>query len=118
MRPKHLYLFLCIVGIVVPFTAFAPFVRLHGLNVPLVYEQVVATPISSFFGLDVIVSTVVLWVMVAIEGRRLRMRRLWAPVLASLTVGVSLGLPLFLYMRERSLERRDENEPGTQRSMI
>jgi hypothetical protein len=28
------------------------------------------------------------------------MTRLWAPVVASLLVGVSLGLPLFLYMRE------------------
>jgi len=28
------------------------------------------------------------------------MRNLWAPVAANLAVGVSLGLPLFLYMRE------------------
>jgi len=108
MKPKHLYLILCILGIAIPFTAFAPFVHLHGVNVRLIYDQLIATPISSFFGLDVIVSTVVLWLLVAIEGRRLGMRRLWAPVLASLTVGVSLGLPLFLYMRERHLERGPE----------
>ena len=34
------------------------------------------------------------------EGRRLGMKHLWLPVAANLTVGVSLGLPLFLYMRE------------------
>jgi hypothetical protein len=33
------------------------------------------------------------------------MRRLWAPVAASLAVGVSLGLPLFLYLREVALDR-------------
>jgi hypothetical protein len=107
MRAKHLYLLFCIVGIVVPYVPFAPFVHQHGLDLPLVYQQLFATPISSFFGLDVMVATLVLWTLVWIEGRRLRMERLWAPVLASLTVGVSLGLPLFLYMRERRMERGD-----------
>ena len=41
----------------------------------------------------------------AVEGRRLGMRYLWAPVVASLTVGVSLGLPLFLYLRQSRLEQ-------------
>jgi hypothetical protein len=54
--------------------------------------------------LDVIVSSVVLWALVLIEGRRAGMKRLWAPVVANLAVGVSLGLPLFLYMREGRLE--------------
>jgi hypothetical protein len=104
MKAKHLYLFFCIVGIVVPYIPFAPFVHLHGVNLKLIFDQLFATPISSFFGLDALVSTLVLWILVAIEGRRVGMRRQWAPVLASLTVGVSLGLPLFLYMRERCLE--------------
>lgn len=29
----------------------------------------------------------------------------WAPVLASLAIGVSAGLPLFLYLRESAIER-------------
>jgi len=107
MRAKHLYLLFCIIGIVVPYVPFAPFIHQHGVDLPLVYHQLFATPISSFFGLDVFVATLVLWTWVWIEGRRLRMERLWAPVLASLTVGVSLGLPLFLYMRERRMERGD-----------
>jgi hypothetical protein len=43
-------------------------------------------------------------VFVLSEGRRLGIRRLWAPLAASLVVGVSLGLPLFLYLRARQLE--------------
>jgi len=67
-------------------------------------NQLFSTRISGFFGLDIIVSTIVLWFLVYFEGRRAKMGRLWLPVLASLTVGVSLALPLFLYMRERRLE--------------
>ncbi len=50
-------------------------------------------------------SSVVLWALVVIEGRRAGVKRLWAPIAPNLAVGVSLGLPLFLYMREERLER-------------
>jgi hypothetical protein len=36
----------------------------------------------------------------------LPIRNRWLVLLAVLTVGVSLGLPLFLYLREIALERR------------
>ena len=64
-----------------------------------------ANRIGGFFGMDVIVSAVALWVFVRTEGRRLGMRFLWVPMAAVLTVGVSLGLPLFLYLRQIHLER-------------
>jgi hypothetical protein len=64
-----------------------------------VVEQLFANSISSFFGTDVIVATVCLWVFVCFDGRRLRVKKLWAPIVASLLVGVSSGLPLFLYLR-------------------
>ena len=104
MKPKHLYLGLCAAGVVLPYSQFIPFLREHGLDLKLLVEQLFATRIGGFFGLDVIVSSVVLWVLVRVEGRRAEMKHLWLPVAASLVVGVSMGLPLFLYMRERELE--------------
>jgi hypothetical protein len=103
---KHLYLALSVAGTVLPLWQFVPFVRDHGLDPGLFFQQLFANPVSGFFGLDVIVSSVVLWVLVAVEGRRARVPHLWAPIAASLAVGVSLGLPLFLYLRERRLEAR------------
>lgn len=106
MTPTNLYLALCIAGTLLPYSQFVPFVREHGLDVRVFFEQLFSTRIGAFFGWDVIVSSVVLWVLVAVEGRRTAMKRLWLPIAANLTVGVSLGLPLFLYMRERQLDRR------------
>lgn len=100
MRPKHLYLALCVLGTVLPWYHFLPFLREHGLDLQLFIQQLFANHISGFFALDVIVSSLVLWVLVYIEGRRAGMRYLWAPIAANLAVGVSLGLPLFLYLRE------------------
>jgi hypothetical protein len=97
---KQLYLALCVAGTVLPCWQFLPFLRDHGLDLPLFFQQLFATPVSGFFGMDVIVSSVVLWVFVLGEGRRAGVRPLWAPIAANLVVGVSLGLPLFLYLRE------------------
>ena len=102
MKPKTLYLCLCVAGRVVPYWQLLPFLRENGLNLPLMIAQLFATPVSAFFGADVFVSSLVLWVFVAVDGRRTRVPHLWAPVVANLAVGVSLGLPLFLYLRERN----------------
>jgi hypothetical protein len=100
MRPKHLYLGLCVAGTILPLAAFLPFLSTHGLDAAAFMNQLFGTPVSSFFGWDVIVSSLVLWVFVLLEGRRLAMRGLWAPIVGNLLAGVSLGLPLFLYLRE------------------
>lgn len=101
LKPKALYLCLCVAGTVVPYSQLLPFLRENGLNLPLMIAQLFATPVSAFFGADVIVSSLVLWVFVAVDGRRTHVPHRWAPIVANLAVGVSLGLPLFLYLRER-----------------
>ncbi len=100
MRAKGLYAGLCVVGTVLPYSQFIPFLREHGLDPRLFFDQLFSNWIGGFFGMDVIVSSIVLWVFVFSEGRRAGVRHLWAPIAANLAVGVSLGLPLFLYMRE------------------
>lgn len=104
MRHRTLYLALCVAGVVLPYSQLIPFVREHGLDLRLFFDQLFSNRISSFFGWDVIVSCFVLWVFVLVEGRRAGVKHVWAPLAASLAVGVSLGLPLFLYLRERRLE--------------
>ncbi len=104
MKPKGIYLGLCVAGTLLPYSQFLPFLREGGLDFRLFVEQLFANRISAFFAMDVIVSAVVLWVLVQVEGRRAGVRHLWAPIAASLAIGVSLGLPLFLYQREKRLE--------------
>ena len=101
MTVKSVYLALCAAGTVLPCSLLLPFLRQHGLDMRLFVEQMFANPVSGFFSMDLIVSSVVLWVLVFVEGRRARMKHLWAPLAANLAVGVSLGLPMFLYLRER-----------------
>jgi uncharacterized protein DUF2834 len=104
MKRRTLYLVLCLAGIALPYSQLIPFLREHGLDLGLFFEQLFSNRIGGFFGWDVIVSSVVLWVFVLTEGRRAGVKHLWAPLAANLAVGVSLGLPLFLYLREKQRE--------------
>jgi hypothetical protein len=68
--------------------------------------------------MDVIVSAMALLAFTRIESARLGIRRRWLVVVAVLTVGVSLGLPLFLYLRELALEQKPllARDPGVLRA--
>lgn len=104
MKPKTIYLVLCFAGVMLPYWEFVPWIAQHGLNLPLLVRELFANRIGAFFGMDVVVSAIVLITFTRVESARLKIPRRWIPVLAVLTVGVSLGLPLFLYMRELRLE--------------
>lgn len=105
MKPRTAYIGLCAAGIVLPYSQFIPFLRDHGLDLRLFVAELFSTRVGAFFGMDVVVSAIVLVLLVAVEGRRLGMKRLWLPIAAVAAVGVSLGLPLFLAMRESALEK-------------
>lgn len=100
---QWLFLIAAITGTVLPLSYLFPFLATHGLDMPLFFRQLFQNNISAFFGTDVIVSSFALWFFVFSEGRRRGMKNLWVYVLCTLLVGVSLGLPLFLFFRERKV---------------
>jgi predicted exporter len=104
MTRKYVYLLLFVIGTVVPYLAFVPWVMDHGFDVSRMVEELFANRISAFFGLDVVVSAIVLWLFIAFEGPRAGVKYTWAPVVASLAIGVSSGLPLFLFLRESAMQ--------------
>ena len=101
---QWLYLAAAILGTVLPLSQFIPFLAAYGFDVPAFFRQLFQNHVSAFFGMDVIVSSLVLWLFVFSEGRRRGMKNLWVYVACNLAVGVSLALPIFLFFRERKLE--------------
>ena len=100
---QWLYLILALLGAALPLWQLMPFLAAHGFDIPLLFKQLFQNNVAAFFGMDVIVSSFVLWLFVFSEGRRRRMKNLWLYVVCNLAVGVSLALPLFLFFRERKL---------------
>ncbi|MGH9774154.1 MAG: DUF2834 domain-containing protein [Candidatus Acidiferrales bacterium] len=105
MKAKTIYLILCFVGVALPYWQFVPWVAANGLNLHSFMQQLFANRVSGFFAMDVVVSAVALLVFVRHENSRLRVPGRWLPLIAVLSVGVSLALPLYLYLREGTLEQ-------------
>ena len=102
MKPNTLYVWLAVVGTVLPLAFFVPFLLAHGLDIPVFVAQLFANPVSGFFAMDVLVSGLATVVFTLAESWRLRLKS--GPLcLLGLLVGVSVALPLFLYVRQRHL---------------
>src|SRR5262245_24971021 len=105
MKARHFYLVCCVLGLLLPYSQFVPWVLEHGLDVALFVRGPFVNRISAFFAMDVIVSAIVLIWFIQSEGKRLRIRLLWLPTIGTLVVGVSFGFPLFLFLRQMTLDR-------------
>ena len=102
-RREWTYLALLIAGIAVPYAPAVPWLADHGLDVPAFTDAMFANPISAFFTLDVVVAVVALLALVAFD-RELRSSER-AVVAAGSLAGASVGLPLYLWLRERRRSR-------------
>ena|ERR1700733_500498 len=100
---RWLFLTLAIIGAVLPYSQFVPWLLEHGLNFPLMLTELFSTRMGAFFGLDVLVSAIALIAFIRREGARIKLTTPWLPIAATCLIGVSCGLPLFLYLRERRL---------------
>jgi len=101
---RWFYFAAMVAGTLLPLSQFLPWLSEHGLDIPLFFAELFANRIGGFFGWDVIISAIVLVPFILIEGKRLGMQRLWMPIAGTCLVGVSCGLPMFLYLREARLE--------------
>jgi len=88
----------------------------HGLlagNV-LFWQQTVATPASTFITVDILVLAAAVFVMMFAEGRRLGIGAgwLWGYFAASLFIGISFAVPVFLAHRQRRIRLQRPAEAG------
>jgi hypothetical protein len=59
MSPRWAYLLLCLLGTLLPYGPFVPWLWAHGLDLSGFFRDLFANGVSSFFGMDVFVSTAV-----------------------------------------------------------
>jgi len=106
MRLSHIYLLLCVIGTILPYSQFIPFFAENGLDLIMFTGMVFANYASSGVAFDALITGLVVILFILVEGKKMKMKNLWIPILAIFAVGMSLGLPLFLYMREKAKESR------------
>ena len=102
---RRVYLLLMVPGVIVPWLFLMEFLRSGEAGVLPFFYGLFANSVASAGSSDLLISAVTFLILVYVEGRRLGMRRLWLYPLATFAIGLSFGLPLFLYHREEALQR-------------
>jgi hypothetical protein len=99
---RTFYLVSAILGTVIPWAFFASFFSTEGINVPLFISSLFVNGPAGGFSADVLISIVVFWVWSYTDAQKNQIRRWWLVLPASFSVGLSLALPLYLYLREEA----------------
>jgi hypothetical protein len=89
----------CVLGLVLPYSRFVPWLMEHGLNFTVFFRELFANRISAFFAMDAIVSAIVLIWFIQSEGKRLRVRLLWLPTVGTLVVGCIVWILAFYFSK-------------------
>ena len=113
MKRRHLYLILAIIGFVGPYYFLISFLAAHGVDGNAFVQQLFGSKISTFFAVDLLVSSVVFVRYLGQEATRYSIGYRWVYVVALLTVGLSFALPLFLCVRESHLEAKAVDSGGS-----
>lgn len=95
------YLVLTFLGILLPYGAFIPWLIAHGLDVRALFNAATENAISIFAWVDVVISAVALLGFIVVDSHRNQVKYGYIAIVGTLGVGVSCGLPLYLYLKEK-----------------
>jgi uncharacterized protein DUF2834 len=71
---KKLYAGLCVVGFILPYLPFTRFVLDNGLDLGLFVQSLFVNGPAAMFTIDLLISSLVFWLFLFYESRRLRMK--------------------------------------------
>ncbi|MEO1433536.1 MAG: DUF2834 domain-containing protein [Cyanobacteria bacterium J06633_8] len=106
---KSLYLALVIIGSIAPWILALKFFSENGFSIELLIQQEFSNYAAAAFGTDLLISALVFLCFTFFELKRLGLSRsrLIIYIAATFGIGLSCGLPLFLYFREGVLENKN-----------
>lgn len=100
---KKIYLISAIIGAVVPYLFFIPFIQQHGVNLPLFIQSLFANGAAGGFSADLLITSFVFWCFMFQARQRANGPSPWVFIVLNLTVGLSCAFPAWLYWRERNI---------------
>lgn len=102
---ERLLLILTVVGFVVPNVFVGVFFAREGTDIGGYFSSWTASIPSTQLLVDLGIAALAFFVWAAVEGPRAGVKRWWLCIPATFLVGLCFGLPLFLWMRERTLRQ-------------
>ena len=99
---KRFYLLCAIIATILLWVLFGNFFLTHGVNLPSLVSILSANGAVGGLGADIFISIIVFWVWSYTDAKKNNIKHWWLVIVATFLVGLSLALPLYLYLREDS----------------
>jgi len=99
MNAKSTYLLLAAFGGVIPYYFLFQHFQLHGFSIGMFARAVFANDAASGFAADLLITSVVFWIMMIREYRRSKGPGPALFIALNLLIGLSCALPAWLYAR-------------------
>lgn len=99
---KNIYLFLAVLGAIVPYLFFFQFIQLEGVNIPLFIESLFVNGAAGGFSADLLFTSFVFWLFMFVEQRKSNTPSPYIFIALNLTIGLSCALPAYLYVKEKN----------------
>ena len=105
MKTENVYLFLCVLGVILPTWQYTLFFMENGPDIGLFLIQPFSTRVGTGLVFDLLISCAAFFVYAISTGRTQKIKYYWTAIAAVFIVGLSLGLPLFLYLAEKERKK-------------
>ena len=99
--PRLFYLLLAFTGLVLPWYFFISFLVENRIDLTLFRQQLFANHISTFFAIDLIITAIAMLVFLYTTDRQRPSSRWHLFALATVAIGPSFSIPLYLYSKTR-----------------
>lgn len=110
---KYLFLAIAILGTILPMSQFIPASMDGEFSVAGMFDAMFANRTIAGVSFDFTVVVVTAIVFGILEAVRLRIGAAWIALAGTFLIGASFGLPFFLFLRERAIERSATVPPAS-----
>ena len=108
---SYLYLFLSILGAVLPMMANFEFAREYGnsFDINNFIALANANPAAQSISRDLLVGASAIFIWIANESKKLKMKNMWVVYVGTFLIAFAFSAPFFLFLRERRIIELEKN---------
>lgn len=97
---KNIYLFLALLGIVLPYSQYVPWTVANGFDFGLMVQQMFVNQIAKGIAFDALLVSLVIIIFIIFDNKRRGVKNVWISVAGIFIFGVAFALPMYLYLKE------------------
>ena len=109
---SYVYLFLSVLGAILPMLANFNFAMQYGpaFDIQKFIELANANPAAESISRDLLVGASAVFIWIVNESKRLKIKNMWVVYIGTFLIAFAFSAPFFLFLRERRLIQLDENK--------